>query len=40
MDYELLEKMKVKELNIYLKISSLIVTGTNKELVAQEFFCL
>ena len=40
MDYELLEKMKVKELNIYLKISSLIVTGTKKELVAQEFFCL
>ena len=34
MDYELLEKMKVKELNIYLKIRGLIVTGAKKELVA------
>ena len=31
MDYELLGKMKVKELKNYLKISGLKVTGTKKE---------
>ena len=37
MDYELLEKMKVKELKIYLKILILKVRVTKKELVAQVF---
>ena len=30
MDYELLEKMKVEELNNYLKIRALKVTGTKE----------
>ena len=30
MDYELLEKMKVEELNNYSKINGLKVTGTKK----------
>ena len=34
MDYELLEKMKLKELKNYLKIHGLKVTGTKEELVA------
>ena len=37
MDYELLEKMKVEELNNYLKILGLKVIGTKRELVAQVF---
>ena len=37
MDYELLEKMKVKELKYYWKIRELEVTGTKKELVARIF---
>ena len=37
MDYELLEKMKVEELNNYLKIRGLKVTRTKKELVARVF---
>ena len=37
MDYELLEKMKAQELKNYLKIRSLKVTGTKKELVARVF---
>ena len=37
MDYELLEKMKVKELKIYFKILILKVKVTKKELVAQVF---
>ena len=37
MDYELLEKMKVKELKNYLKIRILKVTGTKKELLARVF---
>ena len=35
MDYELLEKMKVKELKNYLKIRDLNVTRIKKELVAR-----
>ena len=37
MDYELLEKMKVKELKNYLKIRDLNVTRIKKELVARVF---
>ena len=37
MDYELLAKMKVKELKNYQEIRGLKVTGTNKELVARVF---
>ena len=37
MDYELLEKMKVKELKNYLEIRGLKVTGTKKELIARVF---
>ena len=37
MDFELLEKMKVEDLNDYLKIRGLKVTGTKKELVDRVF---
>ena len=37
MDYELLEKMKIKELKNYLKICRLKVTETKKELVPWVF---
>ena len=36
MDYELLEKMKVKELKNYLKIRGLKVTGTKEEKQRQK----
>ena len=36
MDYELLEKMKVKELKNYLKICGLKVTGTKEEKQRQK----
>ena len=37
MDYELLDKIKVKELKSYLKIRGLKVKGTKKELIARVF---
>ena len=39
MDYELLEKMKVKELKNYLKIRILKATGTKKRIVSPSICC-
>ena len=35
MDYELLKKMKIKELKYYLKMSGLKVTRAKRKLVAE-----
>ena len=39
MDYELLEKIKVKELKNYLKIRILKVTGTKNRIVSPSICC-
>ena len=37
MDFEMISKMKVEELKIYLKLRGLKVSGTKKELIARVF---